>query len=497
MKDVVVIGAGFGGLVSSLLLSRAGLNVILLEREDGLAPLLRNYVCRDFEVNNGFHYLGGYYPEGALRRMFGELGLLERLHPVPVNEEGFDCFLGIKPEPIIVPVGLERVRSVLEKAFPGNERVLAEYFEEMEIAFRDFDFLNLEDYFFRADPKLTTRSLFRFLDERGADAALIQFLSIYSDMLLGVTAKEVSLLTHLLGIGAYFVSAHTFEGGGGALAQALEDRGRECGVRVLTGCEALKIESESRRSFSGVRVRLRKDGREDLIRGEACISTIHPKRLLGLLPQGPPFGLFARRVAGYADTRAVCVFHLAVDREAAGPFVRNYHVSSRNGSGELRHLITLLPDFTRPSSPSNPEVRMSALISAWDNDPVRGCPERKDPSCFEKQAAGAEGGEEHEPSYLASLTELAVRRLEEAFPDLKGAFRIIGTLSPCHLDRLSATWNGSIYGLKCSLDRIGLTPMGPMRGLFLAGQSIVAPGIFGTLVSACLASQRVLRRIRE
>jgi hypothetical protein len=33
-----------------------------------------------------------------------------------------------------------------------------------------------------------------------------------------------------------------------------------------------------------------------------------------------------------------------------------------------------------------------------------------------------------------------------------------------------------------------------MKGLFLAGQSIIAPGIFGTLVSACMASQHILRR---
>jgi all-trans-retinol 13,14-reductase len=98
---------------------------------------------------------------------------------------------------------------------------------------------------------------------------------------------------------------------------------------------------------------------------------------------------------------------------------------------------------------------------------------------------------------VAKFQDRFTARLEAAFPEFRGAYRIIAVIAPCDLDRLNATWNGSIYGLKCSLDRLGMTPMGPMKELFLAGQSVVAPGIFGTLVSACLVSQRVHRRRME
>jgi len=496
MKDALVIGAGFGGLVSALMLARDGLNVTIVERNRKVAPLLRNYSCQGFEVNNGFHYLGGYYPGGALHRIFDHLGLLDRLKPVAMNADGFDHFLGILDDPITVPVGPDRVRAVLAKAFPGNEPALDAYFVELEKAFRDFDFLNLEEFFFRADPKQVGRTLYDFLAERGADSNLILFLNAYSEMLLGVTAREVPFLTHLLGVGAYFLSAHTFEGGGGALAEALEARALESGVRIRTACRAMRIECEARRRFAGLRVRT-EDGEEETLRADICVSTIHPKRFLSLLPDDPPFGLYARRVAGYRDTRAICIFHLAVDRGVAGRFAGNWHLFHRNGAQALQHDVTLLPDMTRDPDPAASEIRMTALVEAWDNDKGEACPGGRDADCLERNPAGMCGREEQAPAYVAGFQNRFTARLEAAFPEFRGAYRIIAVIAPCDLDRLNATWNGSIYGLKCSPDRLGMTLMGPMKELFLAGQSVVAPGIFGTLVSACLVSQRVHRRRME
>jgi all-trans-retinol 13,14-reductase len=493
MSEVIVIGAGFSGLVSSLLLSRAGMNVTLVEKNARVAPLLRNYDCQGFDINNGFHYLGGYAAGGALHRMFGELGLRDRLRPVPINQDGFDVFHGIRDDPIAVPTGAASVRAALGKAFPGNEAVLAEYCGELEKAFRDFDFLNLGEYFIRVDPALVDRSLADFLADRGASPALVEFLSVYTDMLLGVSATEVPFLTHLLGVGAYFLSVHTFEGGGGALAEALEAQARENGVLLRTGWEATRIESDPGRRFAGLRLRAG-DGREEVVPADACISTIHPKRLLALLPDGPAFDLFARRISGLRDTRAVCLFHLAVGREAAQQIEGNYHLFHRNGSGGLQHRFTLLPDFTRPQDPAAAEKRMTALVTAWGNERGDSCPGGKGPSCQDCAPAGSVGGENKEPAYLAGLRERFVARLEEEFPDFREAYRIIGITAPCHLDRINATWNGSIYGLKCNSDRMRLTPRGPMKGLYLAGQSVIAPGIFGALVSACLASRHVLRR---
>lgn len=493
ISSVVVIGGGVSGLASAVLLARAGLEVTLVERDERLAPLIRNYDYQGFVVSNGFHYLGGYYPGGALQKSFEHLGIDGRLKPVQAGRRGIDRFSGFIGGDIVLPVGRDAVRSVLESRFPGSRQALAEYFEVMDRVFGEFSFLNIENYSRIITPSLVNISLQDFMDDRKAEKSLTAFLGAYSEILLGMTAEEVSLLTHLLGVGAYFYSVHTFEGGGGALARALEDSVRESGVRVLTGLEAVAVESESRRQFSGLRVRSTRDGSESMLRADACVSTMHPKRLLRLLPREAAYKLFARRVRESDDTKAVLIFHLALTGEAGPDLTMNYHRAFWDETGRLRHHFTLLPDITGNHASPGAEKRLSVILTAWENDRREECPEGYRESCYDRTGLPAYAVERLESERFEDSQREMDNRLTGVFPDMKGRYKVVGVLSPCHLDRLNATWQGAVYGVKCSYNRLGLLPVGPMRGLLLAGQSITAPGIFGALASAYLACGRIIK----
>lgn len=493
--SAIVIGAGFSGMVSALLLARSGIRVILLERSDQVAPLLRNYFHDGFEINHGFHYLGGFYPGGALRRCFEQLGIAEKLAPISVNDDGFDVFSGLSADKIVMPVGPDRVRSALELQFPASIPALNKYFELLDGVFREFSFFSIESFFYRRTPDLTGVSLHDFLAQQNAEQSLIDFLGAYSQMLLGLSARESSLLSHLLGVGAYFYSAQTFRHSGGALVQALEEQVRRAGVDVRTGCEAVRILSEERRHFTAVAARSLSDGKETLLEADACISTIHPKRLLPLIQDRHAFHLFARRIGDYSDTQAVCVFHLAVQGETAEKFVSNCHIYRRWQDGRPRHHLTLLPDFSENRCASPQERQMTVLMSPWDNEDHPDCPERLEGNCCSAQRLDVGGNPPVQAAYLKRVSEEMAARLEAEFHELKGKYRIIDTVTPCHFDRLNATWDGSIYGVRCSLNRFGISTIGPLRGFFLAGQSVTAPGIFGALVSAYLASNRITGNI--
>lgn len=496
VDSVIVIGAGFSGLVSSLLLARAGMGVTLLERSGQVAPLLRNYMHEGFEINHGFHYLGGYYPGGALRRCFEELGIAEKLTPIDVNDDGFDVFSGITSMEIVMPVGLERVKPILEKAFPLSREALQKYFELLEKVFREFSFFSIESFFYQGTPDLTSVSLHDFLKEHHGEESLIDFLSAYSQMLLGLSARESSLLSHLLGVGAYFYSAQTFHKGGGALVEALEEQVRRAGVQIRTDSEAVQILCAERRQFSGVHIRSLADGSMRVLEADACISTIHPKRLLRLIEDHSAFNLFQRRIGNYSDTQAVSVFHLAVARDAALKYANNFHVYRRSANNRPKHHLTLLPDFSGNQNASSDERQMTVMMTTWDNEDNPDCPERLEGHCCDAERLHVGGNPPVAAAYLQRVKDDMAARLEMAFPELKGKYRIIDTMTPCHFDRLNASWDGSIYGVKCSLDRMGISTIGPMRGLFLAGQSVTAPGIFGALVSAYLACNRITGNIK-
>ena len=491
---MAVIGAGFSGLVSSLLLAQADKEVVLIERDEKVAPLLRNCSYNGAVVNNAFQYVGGYYQGGALHESFEQLGIRDALTPIALNDSGPDSFFGVVDGELVIPIGLNRVKGVLAGAFPQSEPALSEYFELIEDIFQKFSFFNLKEFFSQISPSLTSVSLREFLKQRQAPEELVEFLSVYSEMLLGVTAREVSVLTHLLGVGAYFLSAHTFQGGGGALVEVLEKKVREAGVQILTESEVIRLDCDARRAFSGLSIRSKRSGQELVLNTDACLSTIHPRRLLQLLPEGRPSELYSQRIANYCGTKSICLFHLVLDSSVENKYLRNCHLVHKKKDGLFEHLIAVLPNLMANGDTSNKEQGLSVLIKAWENETNRGCPGRKSGSCFEATDSFEKICQQSKPAIWEKIRYNMKSGLESIFPELSGRYRIIQSLSPCDFDRINGSWHGSSYGVKCSVDRVDFTSLGPLKRLFLAGQSVIAPGIYGTLTSAYMAVDRLMRR---
>ena len=71
-SDVVVVGAGPGGLACSMLLAKAGVNVTILEKSDGVGGRTRVFEKDGFKYDNGPTFF--HYPEIA-EEIFEALGL--------------------------------------------------------------------------------------------------------------------------------------------------------------------------------------------------------------------------------------------------------------------------------------------------------------------------------------------------------------------------------------------------------------------------------------
>ena len=80
--DVVVIGAGNGGLTCALTLAQAGRRVLMLERHNVPGGCATSFVRGRFEFEVALHQLSGMgSPErpGPLRAILGEMGVLDKL----------------------------------------------------------------------------------------------------------------------------------------------------------------------------------------------------------------------------------------------------------------------------------------------------------------------------------------------------------------------------------------------------------------------------------
>lgn len=77
MSEAVVIGAGLGGLLSGVILSRAGYRVTVLEKAAQPGGCLQSFTREGLLFDPGFHSVAGLEEGGPLERIFRPLGLMD------------------------------------------------------------------------------------------------------------------------------------------------------------------------------------------------------------------------------------------------------------------------------------------------------------------------------------------------------------------------------------------------------------------------------------
>jgi len=121
----VIIGAGVGGLVSAALLTKAGLEVCVLETAAKPGGLLAGFTRDGFVFDTAIHWLNQCGPGGLVRRIFR--GVREDAPETPQMRrirrylgDGFDYLLSDDPD---------ELREALISDFPEDRRGLLSFFD--------------------------------------------------------------------------------------------------------------------------------------------------------------------------------------------------------------------------------------------------------------------------------------------------------------------------------------------------------------------------------
>ena len=128
--DVVVIGAGNGGLTSALTLARNGAKVLLLERHNIPGGCATSFIRGRFEFEVALHQLSGMGTEdrpGPLRGLLGELGVLDHLEFVEMKT----LYRVVFPEKLDITLKAERHEAVeaLKAKFPREGQAIERFFD--------------------------------------------------------------------------------------------------------------------------------------------------------------------------------------------------------------------------------------------------------------------------------------------------------------------------------------------------------------------------------
>src|SRR6266487_5178860 len=275
--DVVILGAGHNGLVAASYLGRAGLSVLLLEKNDYIGGATTSQkVFPDYDARlSRYSYLVSLFPEKIIRELGLNLKLRRRatasFTPYVMDGQHNGLLLSNVSEETSKQSMFELTGNHTEyeqmKKFYNLSRVFAEHVWDTMLE----PLVAKEDFRRRIDIDDISREAWRSLAEEPLGRAIERYLQddlgrglVFTDAKIGVLThphdrsivQNRCFLYHLIGnkTGEWKVPA----GGMGAVARKLEQVARKSGAEMLTNVDLRALDlTEQQRS-----VEFRVDGKQ-------------------------------------------------------------------------------------------------------------------------------------------------------------------------------------------------------------------------------------------
>lgn len=472
MHDTLVIGGGISGLTCALLRATKGQRVVLVERSPHLAPTLRGFVRRGTYLDSGFHYAGSLGPGGLLLELLEKLGIAEALDGAVCLRDTVDHVRFSEPAfEFSFPQGWEALEQELCQRFPadgvGAKSLLSEMrtlWEQSRRAFVQDGGQSLHLLF--AGP---VRSLQQAV-ERCTDDPVLRGLLCCHGILYGTLARETSLLFHSQAAGSYFESACLIRGGGRVLVEVFEEVLRKAEVEVLCGRAVRRIHLDDRRCFAAAEL-----DTGDRLAARRCICTTHPKLMLEMVPPEVFTPAYRRRIGELEETPSAVVLF---GRCRPGDFAGNLILAT-----EPRTVM----DWTQASLEDRP-LFVSVPSDAENCGVSVICPATL------ADLPGNGDGRERPQGYRewkAQIAQRLLQRLSDCAGDVLEDFELLDVATPLTFRDYLSSPQGGLYGVKHRLEDMPLLPRTAVKGLYLSGQAVAAPGVLGALCAGFLTESSI------
>ena len=499
--DVVVIGAGPGGLSAAAYLATRGRRVVVLDARDVPGGHMSAFTHRDYEFDIGLHFTMAE----PVRALLEPLGV-----DVDLRDLGEQLSTLLLPgRRLTIPRGTEAVRQLLHEEFPGERATVDTFFATLR-AIND-EMTHLPDRpRLRDIPEMTWGSRHVLRHARSTLGGYLDTLHPSPELraVLASFAFEGALPPSRLSLLVYAMMASRMDGmaypvgGSQVISEGLASVVRDHGGEVVLGVEADQILVEAGR-VRGVRVRpaswdTSPEPSYD-IHTDTVVSAVDVRRTyLRLVDPAHLPDRLVRRTRALETALPFFVVYLVLDRDLAA---EGYATASTTvlgdvdveatyrglDAGRLGPHSSLYMWVANLADPANPrlcrpgQTNLQLLTLA---------PPAHD---FWGAAPGRTTG----ARYVARRRELRNRLMtlaDRAVPGIEASIVFEESASPITEERLMRVVGGTAYGLALTPAQTTGRPghASPLEGLYLAGASTRGGvGLLGTLTGGVGAASAV------
>lgn len=126
--DVIIIGAGLGGLTAGSKLAKEGKKVLLIEQHDKPGGCATSFKRKDFILEAGLHEMDGLDQRDMKTRIFRDLGVSNKVVFLKVPE--LYRFVNNRVD-MVMPHEPEQAKHALRERFPAEEKGINDYFHRL------------------------------------------------------------------------------------------------------------------------------------------------------------------------------------------------------------------------------------------------------------------------------------------------------------------------------------------------------------------------------
>ncbi|MCK5693169.1 MAG: NAD(P)/FAD-dependent oxidoreductase [Bacteroidales bacterium] len=476
--DVIIIGAGLGGLTAGAKLAKEGKSVLLLEQHDRPGGCATTFKRRDFTMEVGLHEMDGLHPRDIKRRIFDDIGLGERVKFLPVPE--FYRFINERYD-LVIPHDPEEAKTILKKAFPGEEKGIEDYF---------YHVLNVRRVMVAHKGK-PDRSVGVFLDEIIGDEdlklVLLGNLGYYHD-----DPYSLSWLYYLNAQGSYYGGTASFiQGGSQCLSDALSNLIKEQGGKVRLNQLVTSIDYQGDK-VSGVSFKEMKGKNKGQIEQATSTQIIMNGSIPGLS------GLLSKKDAALLDqsikdvaigASLMTVYYgfnkplQEIGNKNYSTFIYDGSVSSQkdilgNNHSDFSKRSFTFVDYGQVDSRLAPQGKSVGAVCAIDY-----------PSDWERLERS---------EYMrmkADVADIITGRLEKILPGFREAVEYVEVATSLSVERFTLNPKGAVYGFAQhpgrSLEYLSSLP----ENIFIASAwGKIGGGFSGAMVNGYMTAMDLLRR---
>lgn len=491
--DFVIVGGGLGGLQCAFILADEGYSVIVLEKNHQLGGNLQVFSRDKCLFDTGVHYLGGLDEGQNLYKFFKYFNLYDNIKLRKMDEASFDRIrFGCEEKEYYYAQGYDNFVQSLSKDFPGEEKAIEKYVEDIKGACEAFPMYNLKK---GTNEALSEFYLYKntkeYISELTENDRLRNVLAGNNLLYAGI-ADKTPLYVHALVVNSYIESSYRCVDGGSQIAKVLAKEIRKRGGDVVKRADVISA-NFNEKNIESVNL---KDGR--VVKGKKFISNAHPSATIDLFGADRFRKAYVNRIKGVENSLSTFIVHL-VFHENAFEYI-NYNIYQYNVNDVWE------PQQYTPGAPGWPQGYMMSVPASSKSEKYAECMsvmaymswDEMKPWADSYNTIGEPGerGESYE-AFKEEKKQLILNDLELRFPGILKKVKSVHTSTPITFRDYIGNLDGNMYGMTKDCDspmKSFINPKTKIPNLFLTGSNINLHGILGVSISAFVTCFEFLER---